>query len=117
MDLAEQIIDTWQSNNRIHLYLLDAIPPEALSGVSLSKGRSVAQQFAHIHNVRLRWLKEAAPELIPNVSAIRLCVFPLPRSAITRYRKSVEYPLIPRRSFLSIIAHASCSPLQAHWLK
>ncbi len=63
MELAEQIIDTWIINNRINLYLLDAIPPEALSGVSASKGRSVAAQFAHIHNVRLMWLKAAAPDL------------------------------------------------------
>lgn len=70
MELAEQIIDTWNINNRIHLYLLDAIPPEALPGISLSKGRSVAQIFAHIHNVRLMWLKSAAPELHETVTKI-----------------------------------------------
>jgi uncharacterized damage-inducible protein DinB len=70
MDFAEQIIDTWNINNRIHLYLLEAIPPEALPGISLSKGRSVAQIFAHIHNVRLMWLKSAAPELLETVTKI-----------------------------------------------
>lgn len=70
MDLAEQIIDTWNINNRIHLYMLDAIPPEALPGISLSKGRSVAQQFGHIHNVRLMWLKSAAPELLEGLNKI-----------------------------------------------
>src|SRR5439155_8430667 len=39
-------------------------------GVSLSKGRSVGQQFAHIHNVRLDWLKAGAPELLAGLSKI-----------------------------------------------
>ena len=63
-DLEKQILDTWNINNRINLYMLAAVPPEALTDVSASKGRSVAEQFAHIHNVRLMWLKAAAPELM-----------------------------------------------------
>ena len=61
---AEQVIDTWNIHNRINKYLLDAIAPAALSDVSASKGRSVGEQFAHIHNVRLMWLKSAAPDLL-----------------------------------------------------
>ncbi len=68
--MEEQLIETWQIHNRIHLYLLEAIEPEALSGVSTSKGRGVGEQFAHIHNVRLMWLKSAAPELLANLSKI-----------------------------------------------
>lgn len=64
------LIETWNIHNRIHLYMLDAIKPDALAGVSLSKGRSVGQQFAHIHNVRLDWLKASAPELMQGVSKI-----------------------------------------------
>jgi uncharacterized damage-inducible protein DinB len=63
-DLEKQILDTWNINNRINLYMLDAIPKEALTDLSASKGRTVAEQFAHIHNVRLMWLKAAAPELM-----------------------------------------------------
>jgi uncharacterized damage-inducible protein DinB len=61
---VEQVIDTWNIHNRIHKYLLDAIAPEALTDVSASKGRNVGEQFAHIHNVRLMWLKSAAPDLL-----------------------------------------------------
>jgi uncharacterized damage-inducible protein DinB len=61
---VEQVIDTWNMHNRIHIYLLDAIAPEALADVSLSKGRSVGEQFEHVHNVRLMWLKSAAPDLL-----------------------------------------------------
>jgi uncharacterized damage-inducible protein DinB len=66
----KQIIETWEINNKIGLYLLNSIDEEHLSSISLSKGRTVAEHFAHIHNVRLMWLKEAQPELLPTVHKI-----------------------------------------------
>lgn len=62
MDLPEQLYDTWNINNRINIYLLDALGPELL-GEKLARGRTVGEMFAHIHNVRLQWLDTAAPEL------------------------------------------------------
>ena len=59
----KDLIDTWDIHNRINLYLLDAIDEKHLSDISASKGRTVGEQFAHIHNVRLMWLKAASPEL------------------------------------------------------
>jgi uncharacterized damage-inducible protein DinB len=59
----QQITATWEINNRINLYLLAAIPDQLLPSVASSKGRTVAEHFAHIHNVRLMWLKEALPEV------------------------------------------------------
>lgn len=70
MDLQNQIVDTWNINNRINLYLLDAIPPAALNDLSASKGRTVAQQLAHLHNVRLMWLKVSGPELMEGLDKI-----------------------------------------------
>lgn len=67
---ANPLTETWNIHNRIHIYELDALKPEALEGVSLSRGRSVGQQFAHIHNVRLDWLKAAAPNLLDGLSKI-----------------------------------------------
>jgi uncharacterized damage-inducible protein DinB len=63
---SNQILETWQINNRVNLYLLDAIAPGNLSAALSSKGRNAGEQFAHIHNVRLMWLKQAAPELLEN---------------------------------------------------
>lgn len=56
-----QILETWDIHNRINLYLLDSISPESLISISASKGRNVAEQFVHIHNTRLMWLKQATP--------------------------------------------------------
>src|SRR5690348_3155259 len=70
IDLESQITDTWNINNRINLYLLDAISPDALADRSTSKGRTVAEQIAHLHNVRLMWLKVCGPELIKGIVKI-----------------------------------------------
>jgi uncharacterized damage-inducible protein DinB len=66
----KELIETFQIHNRINIYLLDAIDENNLSDQSSSKGRNVAEQFAHIHNVRLMWLKAAAPELLNGIEKI-----------------------------------------------
>jgi uncharacterized damage-inducible protein DinB len=65
-----QLLETWEIHNRINLYLLDAVEPAALVSLSASKGRTVGEQFAHIHNVRLMWLKSAATELLAGLLKI-----------------------------------------------
>ena len=68
--MSDALVETWNIHNRIHLYELDALDANALAGVSLSKGRSVGEMFAHIHNVRLDWLKASAPELAAGLEKI-----------------------------------------------
>lgn len=63
-------IETWEIHNRINLYLLDAIKEEHYTDISASKGRSVGDQFAHIHNVRLMWLKAASPDLLEGLTKL-----------------------------------------------
>jgi len=66
----QDIIDSWHINNRIHLYLLQSLEPAALEARSSSKGRTVGEQFAHMHNVRLMWLKAAAPDLLEGLTKL-----------------------------------------------
>jgi len=66
----KELIETFQIHNRINIYLLDAIDENYLSDLSSSKGRNVAEQFAHIHNVRLMWLKASAPELLAGIEKV-----------------------------------------------
>lgn len=65
-----EIVETWEIHNRINLYLLNSIEESHLSSISLTKGRTVAEHFAHIHNVRLMWLKSGMPELLDSVVKI-----------------------------------------------
>ena len=64
------LIETWQIHDRINLYLLDAVDSALLNSYSASKGRSVGEQFAHLHNVRLMWLKAASPELLEGLEKV-----------------------------------------------
>jgi len=64
------LLETWDIHDRINLYLLDAVDAAALGSYSASKGRSVGEQFAHLHNVRLMWLKAAAPDLLKGLGKI-----------------------------------------------
>lgn len=68
--MEEQLLETWAIHHRINLYLLDAISDEPL-GMSLKeKGRTVWDLFAHMHNVRLMWIKSAGPELMVGLEKI-----------------------------------------------
>lgn len=60
--MQNQLIETGHIHNRINLYLAGPIAEAHLADTASSKGRTVGEQFAHIHNVRLMWLKAAAPE-------------------------------------------------------
>ena len=63
--MNEQILETWQINNRVNLMLLDAISEEGLH-CTLSKrgGGTPAKQFKHLHNVRLIRIENYAGHLM-----------------------------------------------------
>jgi len=77
-EMHEMLIETWSIHNRIHLYLLESLPEESMSAAMGGRGRTVFDLFAHIHNVRLMWLKPAAPDLLDGLEKIEA------RSAGTR---------------------------------
>jgi len=68
--MEEQLVETWNIHDRINRYLLQAVPEESLGVAMAPKHRTVFQLFAHIHNVRLMWLKSAAPELLEGLSKL-----------------------------------------------
>ena len=67
---ANQLLETWDIHNRINMYVLDAVDAGSLLDQSPAKGRTVGELFAHLHNVRLMWLKPAAPELLTQLRKI-----------------------------------------------
>lgn len=58
----DPLVETWLINCRINRFLMDAIQDEHWA-TPLAKGKAVPSQFAHIHSVRLMWLKASAPDL------------------------------------------------------
>lgn len=81
--IIEQLIETWHIHNRINLYLLDDLKEDYLADSLSSKGRNVGEQFAHIHNVRLMWLKVADPLLFEEQKKIE-------KEKITKKQLSTE---------------------------
>jgi uncharacterized damage-inducible protein DinB len=59
--LPTALLAAFDTNDRINQYLIDNLPAAAWrSGPPEGKGRSIAAIVAHIHNVRVMWLKAAA---------------------------------------------------------
>jgi uncharacterized damage-inducible protein DinB len=62
---AYSLADTWHLNNRVNLRLLGQLSDAQLAYASNPRARSVADQFAHLHSVRLTWLEVVAPAGTP----------------------------------------------------
>lgn len=69
MDLAEQLVEAWRTNDRINRFLLNEVGESRLA-ISLLKGKTVEGQFAHIHAVRLMWIKVAAPSKLDGLAKL-----------------------------------------------
>jgi uncharacterized damage-inducible protein DinB len=64
--LPVALLNAFNTNNRINHYLIDHLPPAAWKAKPVEgKGRTVAAIIAHMHNVRVMWLKAAKAEEIP----------------------------------------------------
>lgn len=62
-DLDSALLRAFDTNDRINRYLLEHIDDEAWRAAPPGgKGRTIAAIFAHIHNVRLMWLKATDPD-------------------------------------------------------
>ena len=68
--MSSELVEIWNINGRIVLYLLESVESEWLKDVSASKGRTVGEQFAHLHNVRLMWLKSADRSLLEGLEKL-----------------------------------------------
>jgi uncharacterized damage-inducible protein DinB len=68
--MTDPLVETWLIHARINVYLMKAIKAANLSACASSAGRSVGESLAHLHNVRLMWLKAAAPELLAGLSKV-----------------------------------------------
>lgn len=64
--LPEALLTAYDTNDRINQYMIENLPAEAWRAETFDgKGRNVAAIVAHIHNVRVMWLKAAKAAEIP----------------------------------------------------
>lgn len=60
------LLNAFNTNNRINHYLIDSLPSVAWRAKPpFDKGRTIAGIVAHMHNVRVMWLKAAKAEDVP----------------------------------------------------
>lgn len=59
--LPAALLNAFDTNNRINQYLIDSLPPAAWKAkLPDGKGRTISAIVAHMHNVRVMWLKVSA---------------------------------------------------------
>lgn len=59
-ELPVALLNAFNTNNRINQYLIDNLSPAAWNAAPPGgKGRSIPAIVAHMHNVRIMWLKAA----------------------------------------------------------
>jgi len=60
------LLNAFNTNNRINHYTIDNLPAAAWKAVPPGgKGRTIAAIVAHMHNVRVMWLKAAKAKEVP----------------------------------------------------
>jgi uncharacterized damage-inducible protein DinB len=59
--MATDLVETWRMSCAANRFLLEHVPDAALGASYAPRTRSVARQFAHLHDVRLKWLSVSAP--------------------------------------------------------
>lgn len=67
--MNDALVQSWEINSRLNLYLLEAVSDEQLK-VKLERGKTVAGNFAHMHNVRRMWVQSAASDLYDTIPKI-----------------------------------------------
>ena len=64
IDYRQALLETYAVNDRINQILIEHLDPGAWRAKPpLGKGRTIAAIFAHVHNIRRKWLRLSAPHL------------------------------------------------------
>jgi uncharacterized damage-inducible protein DinB len=71
LDMKDDLLEVWRVHDEISLFLIANLPDDAFEATTLlktglpSQGRSVAQVFAHMHNVRRMYIGREFLKRIP----------------------------------------------------
>lgn len=69
--MKDQLLHTWQLHQQMNQLLIDNTTDTGLEKtLSTRGGRTIYQQWVHIHSVRLQWLEICAPALFKQQKAL-----------------------------------------------
>lgn len=60
----EDLVEMWHAHNAITLYLLNNLPEGGLTVTPTFSEMGVDAMFAHINDLRLRWMHQSEPDLV-----------------------------------------------------
>ena len=83
-----QFTDAWQRNNEANLFLLNHLRPRLLECRYSERTRTVAAQFAHMHNVRIYHMEKRAKDLMGGLKAFERGAQPGKRELIAALKSS-----------------------------
>ena len=94
--IADALIGANATNNRVNLYLVQNLSDAAWRAEPPGKkGRNIASMVAHIHNVRLMWLKAAGVTTLPAKLDPESVTKPQAMEALEESWKAIEDALRP----------------------
>ena len=89
--MRDELIEAWQTNHRINLFLIEGISEEGLrSSLSTRGGRDVARQFAHVHNTRIWHLEKRAKDLAEGLQKFESKYLPTRQELVEALKASAE---------------------------
>jgi uncharacterized damage-inducible protein DinB len=88
--MASDLTTAWKVNNALNLKLLDAVPAGAMRDKYSDRTRTVAAQFAHMHNVRVYHLEKRASHLVGKLTSFERGAEPTKAKLRTALKKSAE---------------------------
>ena len=92
--LDAALLGAHATNNRINVYLIDNLPDAAWRAAPPGgKGRNIASIAAHMHNVRVMWLKAIGAKVVPDKLDPETATKPAAIAALEQSRKALETQL------------------------
>ena len=91
-DLRQGMLETYAVNDRINQLILEHLDPRAWRAKPAGRNaRTIAAIFAHMHNIRRKWLRLSAPHLKLPARLDRACC--TQREARAAFAQSAKYCL------------------------
>jgi len=91
-DAYQVLVETYAVNERMNQVLLDHLDPRLWRAKPpAGKGRTIAAIFAHVHNIRRKWLRLSAPHLkLPSELDRARCTIEQARTALAESAQGCE---------------------------
>ncbi len=69
--MKEQLLETWRTHHQMNVLLIGNITDAGLQKtLSTRGGRTIYQQWIHIHNVRIQWLEICAKDIFKKYKSL-----------------------------------------------